>query len=95
MKTKLFVFIILGQLFLISFLGYRIYQKKENVLGTRSVKPITKESIDLKPSGELKYFYEPKSVAQFLFRDSSYTINSDTLCQVPIFSTTFSKTFCS
>lgn len=80
MKSKLLFFVILSQVVLISFLGYQIYQKRKNVLRALSINPISKENIDFKLTGKLKYFYEPKSNTQYLFANgSSYTINHDAL----------------
>jgi lysophospholipase L1-like esterase len=79
MKTKFFFLIVCNQLFLISFLGYKIYQNKYNVLGSTTIKPIIKESIEFRPNKKLSYYYEPKAGEQYIYRNSFYTINNDTL----------------
>jgi lysophospholipase L1-like esterase len=79
MKSKLFYFVILSQLALISFLGFKVNQKRKNVLGSVEINPITKDNINFKPTKKLKYFYEPEASKQYLYRQSSYTINKDAL----------------
>jgi len=83
MKSKLLFFVILSQVVLISFLGYQIYQKRKNVLRALSINPISKENIDFKLTGKLKYFYEPK-IGSWYHRNSNsnYIINTDTLHEV-------------
>ena len=87
MKIKIFISLITFQLVIILFLGFKIYQRQKNILGTISVNPINKESIALKPSNELKYFYEPgqnftdKTPGHSYFKafKAIYTINEDGL----------------
>jgi len=81
-RTKLLFFVIISQLILIYFFGYKVYQKRKSVLGTATIKPIFLESIDFKPTDNLKYFYEPKGGEQYIYRDSSYTINNDALHEI-------------
>jgi lysophospholipase L1-like esterase len=80
MKTKLVIFVICAQLFLISFLGYKIQQKRKNILGAITVKPISKESINFRQSKKLKYFYEPRTDGNLSINDGfTHRINTDTL----------------
>ncbi len=86
MKAKNFISFITLQLIIIFVLGFKIYQRQKNILGTISVNPINKESIVLKPSNELKYFYEPmantdskQEIVGFNNKYAQYHTNEDTL----------------
>lgn len=62
MKVKFIYGLILLQVVVIAFLGYRIFQKgrQKNVLGAAAVTPLKKENLIFPKDGELKYYYEPK-----------------------------------
>ncbi len=93
-KGKLFVGVVLLEIGVMLFLGVRIYLKKQNVLGMRSINPISKDDVvfpspppDIKESerDRLQYYYEPvagkritKSKEWVPF-ESVYTINQDAL----------------
>jgi lysophospholipase L1-like esterase len=85
MKTKIFISFVIFQLVIIFVLGFKIYQRQKNILGAISFNPINKETIAIKPSDELKYFYEPKANSieeihkDWLPNVPKYTINSDAL----------------
>lgn len=84
MKSPFFIFVIICQITVIIILGFRIYQKKKNILGAVNINPIRKEDIVLRAE-KLNYFYEPKPNSlqeQKLYGypyKGRYTINSDSL----------------
>ena len=59
-KRVLFLIISL-QIIIITAILFRIYQKRTQVLGVADINLIKKEEINMGPSGDLKYFYEPKA----------------------------------
>lgn len=79
MKIKLIYLVVLSQLFLIFFLGYRIYQKKSNILGSTTVNIIPKKAVNIKPSRGLKYFFEPKAETEYNIDNYAHYINKDSL----------------
>lgn len=84
-KVLLFSIIVFLEFVVISFLGFKIYEKKKNVLGEVYVNPIKRENLIFKKSEKLKYFYEPKANSVLVISESWLpnkvinTINSDTL----------------
>jgi lysophospholipase L1-like esterase len=84
MKSKLFFLsIILFQISIIIFLSYKIFLKKQRVLGKAVINPIKKENI-IQTDTKLKYFYEPKPntheiVNEWVPYKATYTINNDAL----------------
>lgn len=86
MKKNIVLSVIGLQLLIISFLGYKIYNKQK-VLGAASVNPIKKESVSFPKDGEWKYFFEPvadtEDIEQAKVRPGAhYTINSDSLNEI-------------
>ncbi len=86
MKQKAITYAVIFQLIIIGVLAVNIYKKRSQILGTMSVNTISKNDILSSPSGDLKYFYEPKinnstGRDKFLFSQDMqfYTINSDSL----------------
>jgi len=88
-NNKYFVMIVISQLLIVFFLGYKIFEKNKNTLGlTTSINPIKKEVIDSNPNSKLEYFYEPvpnktysPSISDPWNPNSKavYTINADSL----------------
>lgn len=82
MQKRFIYFIIITQIFIGVIIIYHIYQQKQ-VLGVISVNPIKKEDITFSPTGNLKYFYEPKANSEIkdnlLGTNSVIHYNNDTL----------------
>jgi hypothetical protein len=84
MKIRIFLVLIIIQVFVILLLGYKIYQKRKNILGAVSLNPIQKNDIDNNPDSNLRYFFEPKANSiqhpfDWLPFKADSTINSDSL----------------
>jgi hypothetical protein len=86
MKPKLFIILIIIQIFIIFLLSFQIYQKQKNILGETAVNPIKKENLIFPKEGELKYFYEPKSNIKYNRHGTFYYINSDGLHELKDYS---------
>jgi len=82
MKKRIVIYFVVFQLIVIGVIIFGIYEKKIQVLGT-SINPIEKRDIMSSPSGELKYYYEPKPNTQrkedLPGFNATYTINNDSL----------------
>lgn len=82
---KVFIALILAQIVIITYLLIQIYQKHQQILGAWVLNPIQKETVDLAPSENLKYFYEPLGSKQKInewipySQGVTYNINSDSL----------------
>lgn len=84
MRIRIFLILIIIQVFVILSLGYKIYQKHKNILGAVSLNPIQKNDIDNNPGSGLKYFFEPKANSiqhplDWLPFKADSTINLDSL----------------
>lgn len=81
---KYLVALIGAQLIVVTFLGFKIYEKQK-VLGTISTNPLSESSIIRSPSDRVKYFIEPKpyapriDISSELAAEDHNRINSDSL----------------
>jgi lysophospholipase L1-like esterase len=83
-KGLLVTLVIVVQLLIVIYLGFKIYQQKTKVLGTEVIIPIEKESLIFNPDSDLEFFYEPKPNTidnnnPWVPYKAIYTINSDSL----------------
>jgi len=76
MKPKLFIILIIIQIFIIFLLSFQIYQKQKNILGETAVNSIKKENLIFPKEGELKYFYEPRPNIKYNWHGTFYYINN-------------------
>lgn len=84
MKRRIFIYVILSQLIIIISVAYHIFAQNQDNFGS-SINPIIFESLHSSPSGNLRYYYEPKR--NTLIKDKKknfpyfgeYTINDDSL----------------
>jgi len=81
-RNYLFIGLIFLQAIVIGFVSVKIIQKQKNVLGEIAINTISRDSIVFSSTNNLKKFYEHKGGEQYIYRDSSYTINNDTLHEV-------------
>lgn len=90
-KRNIFLIVVIAQIVIISLLVLYIYKK-----GTKlSLSFIKKNDIEIKPSGKIKYFWEPKASTMITKNDNDFpqfakkftiTINSDTLNEIKDYS---------
>lgn len=78
--------LILLQIVVIGFLSIKIVKQQKNVLGETSFNTISKDSIVILSTSNLKYFYEPKPNIKYHHHNTEYFINSDGLHEIKEYS---------